>query len=378
MAGGGRAGEPLVPSVAPEGERRARLNPHVEAARAHTRAWARAMGIVAAEADPERLTIWDDAAFEAMDFALFAAYAHPDAPAAVLDLLADWYVWLFYFDDALEEVYARGGMAAAKALIAATNSFTPAVTSSASPANPAERGLVDLWARTAPLGSAAWVQRLADHLQATLNEMRWALANIDQHRMPNPIEHVEARRAFGGMPWASYLVELGCSIELDEATVALRPIRLLREAWADAVGLRNDIVSFRKEAEAGEMPSNGVAVVQDFLGCDLGTAAKLVHDLYVARLRQFDRLAAVDLPEVLGDLDVDADTPALVERWIDGMRDWLAGDEQWAMESGRYFGPTPGEAEVLAQLTRIARGPTGLGTSAARPANSRAPIARTP
>ncbi|HEV7758947.1 MAG TPA: hypothetical protein VGO78_08155 [Acidimicrobiales bacterium] len=342
------------------------------------------MGIVAAEADPERLTIWDEAAFDAMDFALFAAYAHPDAPAEVLDLLADWYVWLFYFDDALEEVYARGGMAAAKALIVATNGFTPQATATpsgagpanpAKPANPAERGAVDLWARTAPLASAAWVQRLADHLRATLDEMRWAVANIDQDRMANPIEHVESRRGFGGMPWAAYLVELGCSIELDEATVGLRPIRLMRDTWADAVGLRNDLVSFRKEAEAGEMPSNAVAVIQDFLGCDLGTAAKLVHDLYVARLRQFDHLATVDLPEVVDDLGLDPGKQALVERWIEGMRDWLAGDEQWARESGRYFGPTPREAAVLAH---IARGPTGLGTSAARPANSRAPIARDP
>jgi hypothetical protein len=60
------------------------------------------------------------------------------------------------------------------------------------------------------------------------------------------------------------------------------------------------------------------------------------------------------------------------------MPDWLAGDEQWALESGRYFRPTPREAAVLAHLTRIARGPTGLGTTAARPADSRAPIARTP
>jgi hypothetical protein len=53
--------------------------------------------------------------------------------------------------------------------------------------------------------------------------------------------------------------------------VALRPIRLLRDAWADAVGLRNDIVSFRKEVEAGEMPSNAVAVVQG--PTSLGTSA---------------------------------------------------------------------------------------------------------
>jgi germacradienol/geosmin synthase len=358
------------------------VSPHVDRARAHCRAWAVEMGMVADEPDPER-AIWDPATFATMDFALFAASTHPDAPAPVLDLLADWYVWLFYVDDVLTEVHGRGGMPPVKELVARTMAcMPPAEAAPATPTTPAERGAVDLCARTAGLTSPDWFDRMTGHMRDTLREMRWSLSNIDQGRMPNPVEHIEARRAYGGMMWAADMVEVGCSIELDRATVELRPVRLLDETWGDAVGLRNDLVSFRKEIEGGEEAGNAVAVFRDFLDCDLGTAAKIVHDLYSARLRQFDHLVDVDLPEVVADLRIDPATQDLVHRKVAGLRDWLAGDEHWILTSGRYLAPTPGETEPLARAaavallpeppsatptTRLGRGPSGLGTSAARP-----------
>ena len=369
-----------------------RVSPHVDRARAHCWAWAVDMRMVAPEPDREQLTIWDPAAFDAMDFALFAASTHPDAPAPVLDLLADWYVWLFYVDDVLTEVRHRGGMPAVKDLVAHTAALMPPSTVlPGTPANPAERGAADLCARTAGWASPAWFDRMTGHMRATLHEMRWTLANIDQDRLPNPVEHVEARRAFGGMLWAADMVELGCSIELDAATARLRPVRLLAEALGDAIGLRNDLVSFRKEIEEGEASSNAVAVFRDFLGCDLGTAAKIVHDLYDARLRQFDHLVDVDLPEVVADLQIDRATQDLLHRKIEGLRDWLAGDEHWILTSGRYVRPAaadvalppPATAPATTALTRTTAtteagedrpwrargglGPSGLGTSAARP-----------
>ncbi|HEU4533663.1 MAG TPA: germacradienol/geosmin synthase, partial [Polyangiaceae bacterium] len=75
----------------------ARLNPNLEAARAHSKAWAREFGILdPPKGEPE---VWDEAKFDAMDYALLCAYTHPEAPSPELDLVTDWYVWVFYFDD---------------------------------------------------------------------------------------------------------------------------------------------------------------------------------------------------------------------------------------------------------------------------------------
>ena len=42
-----------------------------------------------------------------MDYALLCSYTHPDAPGPELDLITDWYVWVFYFDDHFLEMFKR-------------------------------------------------------------------------------------------------------------------------------------------------------------------------------------------------------------------------------------------------------------------------------
>lgn len=79
----------------------ARLNPHAETARTHTRAWAREMGML------EGSGIWEERDLEAHDYAGLCAWTHPDCDADVLSLVTDWYVWVFFFDDHFLEVFKR-------------------------------------------------------------------------------------------------------------------------------------------------------------------------------------------------------------------------------------------------------------------------------
>ena len=44
---------------------------------------------------------------ERHDYGLLCAYTHPDCDGAELDLITDWYVWVFYFDDHFLELYKR-------------------------------------------------------------------------------------------------------------------------------------------------------------------------------------------------------------------------------------------------------------------------------
>ena len=82
----------------------ARLNPHVEPARQHTTAWARDMGMLDAPT-PRGGVVWTGAALDDMDYALMCAYTHPDCDGPMLDLITDWYVWVFFFDDNFLELF---------------------------------------------------------------------------------------------------------------------------------------------------------------------------------------------------------------------------------------------------------------------------------
>ena len=68
----------------------ARLNPHVEEARQHTKSWARSIGMV------EGSGIWEEKDLDSHDYALLCAYTHPDCSAEALSLVTDWYVWVFF------------------------------------------------------------------------------------------------------------------------------------------------------------------------------------------------------------------------------------------------------------------------------------------
>src|ERR1700704_5143330 len=125
----------------------ARLNPHLNTAREHTKAWAREMGMLDSPSGNDAAgqpgaEIWDEAKFDSMDFALLCAYTHPDAPNRELDLVTDWYVWVFYFDDHFLEVYKRSrDQAGAKKYLDGLPAFMPTDHASypPEPTNPVER-----------------------------------------------------------------------------------------------------------------------------------------------------------------------------------------------------------------------------------------------
>ena len=57
----------------------ARLNPHLESARVHSKAWAYEMGILGSKKEARNSAVWDERDFDAHDYALLCAYTHPDA-----------------------------------------------------------------------------------------------------------------------------------------------------------------------------------------------------------------------------------------------------------------------------------------------------------
>lgn len=177
----------------------ARLNPHLEEARAHSKEWARELGML------EGSGVWEEKDLDSHDYALLCSYTHPDCDGPALSLVTDWYVWVFFFDDHFLELFKRtqdreGG----KAYLDRLPAFMPMDLDGGGPVpeptNPVEAGLADLWARTVPSMSMRWRERFAESTENLLNESLWELSNINAHRIPNPVEYIEMRRKVGGAP----------------------------------------------------------------------------------------------------------------------------------------------------------------------------------
>ncbi len=65
------------------------------------------MGILDSPEEAQGEPIWDERTFDARDYALLCSHTHPDASGPELDLVTDWYVWVFCFDDRFLELYKR-------------------------------------------------------------------------------------------------------------------------------------------------------------------------------------------------------------------------------------------------------------------------------
>ncbi|WP_309114377.1 germacradienol/geosmin synthase [Saccharothrix sp.] len=345
----------------------ARLNPNLDRARAHSRAWAHRMDFI--DVPQHGTVIWTDDDLASHDYALLCAYTHPDASAEDLDLVTDWYVWVFYFDDHFVELYKRNpdDIRGAQAYLDRLPLFMPVngvITEE--PANPVEKGLKDLWERTVPAHSMDWRRRFADNTKHLLDESMWELHNISEGRLANPIEYVEMRRKVGGAPWSANLVEHVTGMEVPARVALTRPLAVLRDTFADAVHLRNDLFSYEREVlDEGEL-SNGVLVLEKFLDLPTQEAAERVNDLLTSRLHQFEHTALTEMPKLLDEHGIDPAGRLAVLAYVKGLQDWQSGGHEWHMRSSRYMNKGALDGSGLS-------GPTGLGTQALRSLLNTAP-----
>ncbi|MCP3166819.1 family 2 encapsulin nanocompartment cargo protein terpene cyclase [Myxococcus qinghaiensis] len=323
----------------------ARLNPNLEAARVHSKAWARELGIIGAPKDGSAPEIWSERKFDAMDYALLCAYTHPEAPSPELDLITDWYVWVFYFDDHFLEIYKRPqDREGSKAYLDRLPQFMPVDLSTPmpKPTNPVEAGLADLWMRTVPSKSVEWRKRFFESTKALLDESTWELDNISEQRVSNPIEYIEMRRKVGGAPWSADLVEHAVFAEVPDRIAASRAMLVLKHSFADAVHLRNDLFSYEREIlEEGEL-SNGVLVMERFLDITPQAAAHLVNDVLTSRLQQFENTAVTELPSLFAEHGLSPVEQANVLVYLRGLQDWQSGGHEWHLRSSRYTKPASG------------------------------------
>ncbi|GAA3056341.1 germacradienol/geosmin synthase Cyc2 [Streptomyces glomeratus] len=331
----------------------ARLNPHLDEARAHSTQWARAMGML------EGSGIWEQSDLEAHDYGLLCAYTHPDCDGPALSLITDWYVWVFFFDDHFLEAFKRtqdrdGG----KAHLDRLPLFMPLdpATPVPDPENPVEAGLADLWARTVPSMSPHWRRRFAVATEHLLNESLWELSNINEGRIANPVEYIEMRRKVGGAPWSAGLVEYATA-EVPPAVAGSRPLRVLMETFSDGVHLRNDLFSYQREVEEEGELSNGVLVLETFFGCTTQEAAETVNDILTSRLHQFEHTALTEVPALALEKGLTPDEAAAIGAYAQGLQNWQSGGHEWHMRSSRYMNQ--------GARTGHRFGPSGPGISAA-------------
>ncbi|MER5349089.1 terpene synthase family protein [Kitasatospora sp. NPDC002551] len=366
------------------------LNPCLEASRLHTLAWAERTGLLTARPDDPTAGVWTAESMADYDLALCAAGIHPDASADQLDLTTDWLAWGTYADDYFPVAFGRtGDLAGAKAQNARFGLLMPVDGEpAAEPLTALERGLADLWERTAGPMTAEARGKLREAVETMTLSWIWELHNQVQNRIPDPVDYLEMRRATFGSDLTMSLSRLAHGNAVPPEVYASGPMRSLENAAADFACLMNDLFSYQKEVEFEGEVHNAALVVQNFFGCDYPAAVRIVDDLMHARLDQFRHVVAEEFPVMFEDFGLDGPARAVLAGYVRELENWLAGILIWHEGCRRYreedllrhFGrEAAGVPETVAReavepgggvLGALLVRPTGLGTSAATPAGA--------
>jgi germacradienol/geosmin synthase len=311
------------------------LSPHLPAARQRLAAWAQRTGLLGEG-------LWDGHRLEAFDFALAAAGIHPDATEDGLDLSSAWLAWGTYGDDYYPAVFGhRRDLTAARLCTERLMACMPtgADEKTPAPANALERGLVDLWRRTTAGMDATARRMLRSAVEVMLRAWLWELSNHAQHRVPDPVDYIEMRRATFGSDLAMNLCRLGHGPAVPEEIYRSGPIRSLENSAVDYGCLLNDIVSYRKEIEYEGEIHNAVLVVENFFGCDTARARSIVVDLMAQRMKQFQHVVEHELPVLCDDFDLSDEARGIIDGYVTGLQNLMAGVRHWHLHCRRYTEP---------------------------------------
>jgi len=339
-----------------------RCNDGLDAAAAVGKAWALEVGLIH---DVPGVGIWDETTYDGLELVLFAALTHPDAGAAELELVALWDVWAFALDDYMFQAFkTTRDLAGARVFVERLALFMPPeLAATATPANAIERGLADVWSRSAPALDSERRRLLATSVVDFAAGNLWELLNVILDRVPDPVDYLEMRRRTSGTTLSTALTCFELPRDLPSAVLDSRPMRALIHAFGDSVDLRNDIYSYAKEIDVEGEVNNGVLVFRRFLACELQQAVDIANDLMTARLREFERVAATQLPGLLDEIGADDDLREDVARHVAALQSWMCGDNRWYQLTARYASAVPGAPSTLQLATS---GPRGIGTAAAR------------
>ncbi|MFI9503587.1 hypothetical protein [Nocardia sp. NPDC052566] len=302
------------------------INPYVEQTRAHLVEWTRRIGLVHREAARRR--------FEKADFGWFTSVVYPAADAVHLDLMSDWFAWLFLVDDQLDDgavgrsaEHAGAVVARMRAVLESPDFGAAAVTDPDAPT--AVSSLADLWLRSAADATPAWRRRYIRHLDDCLTTAAtWEARNRIEGIVPDEPTYIEKRRHTGAIYVCMDYIDLVEHLDVPETVYDSAEFRSALDAACNVVCWTNDVYSLEKERSLGEV-HNLVLVVEHHRALDTAAALECVCEAISAETKLYLTREC----ELLAEFPEHAD---VLIPYAAGMRTWMRGNLDWSSRSRRY------------------------------------------
>ena len=321
----------------------AQVSPHLDQARVRHMQWVMDRGLVRS---PEALQ-----EYNSWDLPQAAARTYPHAPAEDLYMLMNWFSLAFLFDDQFDaNAPDHADRVAAVAREMSTVPFRPA---GAPPEIrcPITLAWADVWAWLSDGMSETWRDRFASSwarfLTAHAYEVRLSAAGV---RL-DLTEYLALRRVTVGIHHSIDAAERSRRFEVPAQVEAHALMREMRNVAAFAIAFMNDIHSLEREERRGD-PHNLVTVLRRARGLSRQASITEAIRMTVEQLDLYRELES-HIPELCEELAVSPDERAAVEMGIEGIRNWIRGNYDWALTTGRY---AAAKSQAVASAERHGKG----------------------
>ncbi|UQA61063.1 terpene synthase family protein [Polyangium aurulentum] len=300
-----------------------RINPSVERANDYSVDWVRRMELVPA--------FMSELTFRMIKVAELSGRTFAEAGPEALELITAWNSWLHFWDDQCDEadIGRRPEMVAARESrfmrILRGDGLRP-------DDGPIALALHELCKRMRAMASADWMERFIHRVSEYFEACVWEAKNRATHKVPDVATYILRRRQSGAVYTEFVLFEIALGVVLPKEAREHPVIERLSRMANNVVSWSNDVISFDKEMERGDF-HNLPLVLQSEHRISLQEAVFRAAGFVECEVRSFIEWEAA-IPTFGPQVD-----PG-VRTYVSFLRDWMRGNIDWSLKSGRF---RPGE-----------------------------------
>jgi Terpene synthase family 2, C-terminal metal binding len=297
----------------------AQVSPHAAAVERHVVDWAQCFMLLPDQAEADR--------FRQARVGRLAARTSPDSDLALLELLADWQMWLFIFDDRYCDESVTG--AHPERLARIITPFLSVLENAGGRRAGTSKltvALADIMQRLSVRATDTQVFRFISAVRGYFLAQFWESAHRVDDKPAALAEYQVMRRHGGAVPTCVALIDVAGGFELPSGEFGRRDVRELTDIAVNVTCWANDVLSYQKESARSLTVHSLPAVLAHELKLDIAaalTSAAALHDAEVNRYVKAE-------PMVRGRAGPE------LRRYLDGLRNWMAGNFYWSRETGRY------------------------------------------
>ncbi|KAG5723434.1 Germacradienol/germacrene D synthase [Termitomyces sp. T112] len=271
------------------------------------------------------------------------AFCYNNTTPERLRIASDFLTYLFHLDDISDGMMTRETGVLSDVVMNAlwfSDRYMP--TNAPGKEQPAEElnpGKLarDFWARCIVDASPGAQERFKEAFERFFESVNIQAKERDAGVVSDLESYIDLRRDNSGCKPCFALIEYTLDIDLPDCVVEHHIFQELNRWANDLVAWSNDIFSYQVEQACGDS-LNMVAILIKHHGHTLQSAVDYVGDLCAQTIAGFQR-DREQLPSWGPQVD------AMVEKYVEGLQNWIVGSLYWSFQTHRYFGTNGAEVK---------------------------------